>query len=94
MPVAYKYPNTRRDDSHFDEYHGNKVADPYIWLENPESDETKKFVEEQNAITSPYLKSCGVKEKFHDRYILKKGLSSAILENLYVTREISGIEQR
>ena len=67
MPVAYKYPNARRDDSHFDEYHGNKVADPYIWLENPDSDETKKFVEEQNAITTPYLKSCNVKEKFHDR---------------------------
>ena len=67
MSSAIKYPAIRRDNNHYDSYHGSDVADPYIWLEDPDSEETKTFVEDQNKITTEYLSNCNVKEKFYAR---------------------------
>ena len=71
MPSTLKYPVIRRDENYFDSYHGRDVADPYNWLEDPDSEETRRFVEAENEITTEYLKSCKVKEKFFARYSLK-----------------------
>ncbi len=49
------YPPTRQDPSVIDDYHGTKVADPYRWLEDDNSDETKDWVKRQNDITYAYL---------------------------------------
>jgi prolyl oligopeptidase len=38
-----------------DDYFGTKVADPYRWMENLNSPELKKWVDEENSITSEYL---------------------------------------
>ncbi|XP_077990016.1 prolyl endopeptidase-like [Glandiceps talaboti] len=65
--MSFKYPEVRRDDSKIDDYHGEKIADPYSWLEDPDSDDTKAFVDAQNAITMPYLEKCKVRQRFHDR---------------------------
>lgn len=48
------YPQTRKVDQ-VDTYFGTKVADPYRWLENDLSEETKKWVKEQNAVTNAFL---------------------------------------
>ncbi len=52
--MAFTYPPARRGDA-VDTYHGHEVADPYRWLEDPEADETRAFVADQNAVTEPYL---------------------------------------
>ncbi|XP_043478008.1 prolyl endopeptidase-like [Leptopilina heterotoma] len=54
--TKFKYPEVRRDDV-VDNYHGTKVSDPYRWLENSNSDETKNFIEAQNLLTDSYLNS-------------------------------------
>ena len=48
------YPVSRRDDV-VEVLHGHQVADPYRWLEDPDSAETVGWVAEQNAITETYL---------------------------------------
>ena len=51
-----KYPVTKKTD-HVDVYHGVEVNDPYRWLEDENSDETKAWVEAQNKVTFAHLES-------------------------------------
>src|SRR4051794_41771921 len=45
-----RYPETRRDDT-VEVLHGVRVADPYRWLEDPDSTETQAWVSEQNRLS-------------------------------------------
>ena len=49
-----QYPATRKID-HVDDYNGVKIEDPYRWLEDDTSADTKAWVEEQNKVTFGYL---------------------------------------
>jgi prolyl oligopeptidase len=48
------YPPSRRGDQ-VDTYHGQQVADPYRWLEDVDSPETKAWVTAENKLTFGYL---------------------------------------
>ncbi len=47
-------PPTRIDDAQ-DDLHGTKVADPYRWLEDQNSPETRAWIEAQNKCTEAFL---------------------------------------
>jgi prolyl oligopeptidase len=53
-PRAPVYPATRREDV-VDVYHGVQVSDPYRWLEDPDSDQTRAWIAAQNALSESYL---------------------------------------
>ena len=48
------YPKPRRD-SQVDEFHGVKVADPYRWMEDTDSSETRSWIDAENRLTNSYL---------------------------------------
>jgi len=50
-----------------DEYHGSKVEDPYRWLENDNSEETKAWVKEQNKVSFEYLEKLPTRNAFKKR---------------------------
>jgi prolyl oligopeptidase len=52
--AGLQYPSTRVVD-HVDTYHGTRVADPYRWLEDDNSADTKAWVTAQNAVTEKHL---------------------------------------
>ncbi|MDB5349924.1 MAG: f1pep1 [Planctomycetota bacterium] len=65
---AFDYPPAPKSDT-VDDYHGNKVPDPYRPLEDPDSAETRAWVEAENKITFGYL------EKIPARAAIKKRLT-------------------
>lgn len=66
LSSTVKYPTTRRVDQ-TDSYHGTVVPDPYRWLEDDNSAETKAWVTEQNEVTFAYLKQLPQREALKDR---------------------------
>ena len=62
------YPDTRRDSTVVDDYHGVAVADPYRWLEDDRSAETAAWVAAQNAVTDAYLDRIPFRDDLRDRY--------------------------
>jgi prolyl oligopeptidase len=60
------YPPTWKGDV-VDDFFGTPVADPYRWLEDDNSAETKAWVEAQNKVTFAYLAQIPQREKIRER---------------------------
>ena len=63
---GFNYPKAAKGNV-VDDYHGTKVADPYRWLEDPDSEETKAWVTAENEITNAYLKAIPSREPIQKR---------------------------
>jgi len=61
-----KYPAARKSDQ-VDDYHGTQVADPYRWLEDPDSEETKAWVKAQQEVTANYFADAPMRKEIQDR---------------------------
>jgi len=65
-PRQWKYPVTALGD-HKDDYHGTVVADPYRWLEDPDSPETRAWIEAENRVTFGYLEKLPARGRLRER---------------------------
>ena len=61
-----QYPLTNKG-TQTDEYFGTKVQDPFRWLEDDRSTETKSWVAEQNKVTAAYLGKIPYREDIKKR---------------------------
>lgn len=64
--AQWNYPMTKKID-HVDHYHGIAVPDPYRWLEDDNSEETKAWVKAQNEVSFGHLKQIPLREEFKKR---------------------------
>ncbi len=60
------YPQTRKADV-VDDYFGNPVSDPYRWLEDTDSAETRAWIEAQNKLTFGFLATVRERESIKKR---------------------------
>jgi prolyl oligopeptidase len=60
------YPSTKKGSVQ-DTYFGTTIADPYRWLEDDNSEETKAWVYAQNAVTTTYLSTIPFRDKVKQR---------------------------
>lgn len=52
-----------------DDYHGTKIADPYRWLEDPDTPDSRAWIDAENKLTFGYL------EQIPERQAIKKRLT-------------------
>jgi len=61
-----QYPVSQKGNQ-VDNYHGTQVADPYRWLEDDNSTQTKEWVKAQNEVTFNYLSKINYRDGFKKR---------------------------
>ncbi|MEP6947018.1 MAG: prolyl oligopeptidase family serine peptidase [Acidobacteriota bacterium] len=64
--AKFDYPKPRRGDQ-VDDYNGVKVADPYRWMEQTDSAETRAWIDAENKLTNAYLSTIPEREKIKNR---------------------------
>jgi prolyl oligopeptidase len=81
-----------------DDYNGTKIVDNYRWLEDANSDETKAFINDENAYTDRYLKQAHIRSQVADDLDALEHVSdwSAPIErgnDLFFEKRLAGEDQ-
>jgi len=92
------YPDAKRGDQ-VDNYHGIKVADPYRWMEDTESAETKSWIEAENKLTNSYLAAIPKREAIKTRLTElwnyeRYSAPFKITDNFYIYRKNDGLQNQ
>jgi prolyl oligopeptidase len=61
------YPPSYPDPTVVDIYHGQAVPDPYRWLEDLDSEQTRAWIEAQNHLTFNYLQQIPARQRIRER---------------------------
>ncbi len=61
------YPPSHPDPTVVDIYHGQPVPDPYRWLEDLDSEQTRAWIEAQNRLTFDYLQRIPARQRLLER---------------------------
>jgi protease II len=70
LAAPLSYPPARRADL-VENHHGTQVADPYRWMEDLDSTETRAFVVAQAKLTDSYLAEISSREALQQRSTTK-----------------------
>ena len=64
--AALTYPDSPKGNQ-IDTYHGITVPDPYRWLEDPQSPDSRQWIEAQNQVTFGYLEDLPRRDEINQR---------------------------
>ena len=91
------YPTSRKVDQ-VDVYFGERVADPYRWLEEENAAETAKWVEEQNKVTFAYLEQipfrAAVKTRLSQLFNYPRYSSPSRKQDYYTFSKNTGLQNQ
>src|SRR5580692_10266972 len=65
--MAQQLPPAARIDNFHETFHGQELVDPYHWLEDSSSSETRKWIDAQNLYTHTLLNAPAVRQKISTR---------------------------
>ncbi|MEJ7624367.1 MAG: prolyl oligopeptidase family serine peptidase [Pyrinomonadaceae bacterium] len=96
--TKYQYPKPVRG-TQIDDYHGTKVPDPYRWMEQTESAETRAWIEAENKLTNAYLSTIPEREKIKNRLTElwnyeRVSAPSKITDNFYLYSKNDGLQNQ
>lgn len=94
----FDYPKPRRGDQ-VDNYSGTRVADPYRWMEDTESSETRAWIDAENKLTNSYLSTIPQREKIKNRLTElwnyeRYGAPSKIANGFYIYSKNDGLQNQ
>ncbi|MCC7292822.1 MAG: S9 family peptidase [Phycisphaerales bacterium] len=91
------YPQAQRVEQ-VDDYHGVKVADPYRWLENPDSPESRAWIDAENTITFGFLESVpqreGIRKRLTELWDFEKFDAPFMLAGRYFYSHNDGLQNQ
>lgn len=92
-----KYPEAPKGDR-VDDYHGTKVADPYRWLEDPDSPESRHWIEEENKLTFQCLdaipRRATIKARLKELWDYERNGVPSKEQTLYFFTKNSGLQNQ
>jgi prolyl oligopeptidase len=95
--TTFKYPPAPTSNQ-VDDYHGTKVADPYRPLENPDSPESRKWIEAEDKITFDFLKTIperdGIKKRLTEVWDYERFGVPFKEKNRYFLSKNSGLQNQ
>src|SRR5580765_2227944 len=96
--AKFDYPKPRRGDQ-VDDFHGTKVADPYRWMEQTDSDETKAWIAAENKLTNSYLSTIPQREAIKNRLTElwnyeRYGAPSKVADGFYIYTKNDGLQNQ
>jgi prolyl oligopeptidase len=94
---AFDYPLARTVDQ-VDDYHGVKVPDPYRWLEDADSAETRAWIEGENRVTFGYLENiptrAAIKERLTARWNFERWSTPIHQGKTYFVEKNDGLQNQ
>lgn len=94
----WNYPQPRRSDQ-VDDFHGVKVADPYRWMEDTDSPETRAWIDAENKITFDYLSTIpqreAIKKRLTELWNYERiSAPSKVTEGFYIYGKNDGLQNQ
>jgi len=94
----FAYPKPKRGEQ-VDNFHGTTVADPYRWMEDTESADTRKWIDDENKLTNAYLATIPEREKIKNRLTEiwnyeRFGAPSKIADGFYIYQKNDGLQNQ
>lgn len=95
---SFNYPKPRRGDQ-VDDYSGTKVADPYRWMEQTDSPETRSWIDAENKLTNDYLSTIPQRQKLKERLTElinyeRYSAPSKITDSFYIYSKNDGLQNQ